>query len=200
MANLIVTIMAIGILAAASLAGLYYGGQAYMDAQSTAEANAIVSQATQIESAWRAWVRDNGGTLRTDSNSNWASDPATLTNFSSYLAVIPHPNIDITVQSGGNAATPGNYYLFDRSNCAASGTYALDSIALELKPTSKAAAICTKLSSLSGSNSGVPLAVSNPYCNWDLEPTAKYFCAYKDANANGQLDATEQRFLIFKVF
>ena len=50
MTNLIVTILAVLILAAAGVAGFYYGGQSYKDAQGKAEASALVSSGMQIAS------------------------------------------------------------------------------------------------------------------------------------------------------
>ena len=59
MANLIITVIAIALVAIASLMGIYYGGAAYMNNQGLADAATILNAATQIAAAWNAYCGDN---------------------------------------------------------------------------------------------------------------------------------------------
>ncbi len=52
MANLIITVIAIVLVAVASLMGAYYGGQAFLSGGDAARATALVNQASQIAGAY----------------------------------------------------------------------------------------------------------------------------------------------------
>ena len=80
MANLIITVIAIALVAIASLMGAYYGGSAFLNNQSAANASTVLNQAQQIAGAWNAYLADNLNTA-----------PATLTALvtNNYLAQVP---------------------------------------------------------------------------------------------------------------
>ena len=59
MANLIITVIAIALVAIASLMGAYYGGAAFLNNQSAANASTVLNQAQQIAGAWNAYLSDN---------------------------------------------------------------------------------------------------------------------------------------------
>ena len=59
MANLIITVIAIALVAIASLMGAYYGGSAFLNNQSAANASTVLNQAQQIAGAWNAYLSDN---------------------------------------------------------------------------------------------------------------------------------------------
>ena len=59
MNNLITTIIGIALTAVLMLAGAYYGGQAYQNAQINAVANSIMNEAQQILYAERMWSTNN---------------------------------------------------------------------------------------------------------------------------------------------
>ena len=61
MSNLIITIIAIALVAIAALMGAYYGGAAFLQGNIKAKANAIIEQANQIAGAWRAYTVDHNG-------------------------------------------------------------------------------------------------------------------------------------------
>lgn len=52
MANLIITVISIALVAVAALMGAYYGGSAFMEGQANAKANAFTSTAEQIRGAY----------------------------------------------------------------------------------------------------------------------------------------------------
>ena len=59
MANLIITIVSIALVAVAAVMAIFYGGVAFENAQYDADANAIMNEATQILQAARMWDSDN---------------------------------------------------------------------------------------------------------------------------------------------
>jgi len=61
MSNLIITIISIALVAVLAIAGIFYGGAAYQNAQAKAYAVAIADQATQINNAIVQWTSDHGG-------------------------------------------------------------------------------------------------------------------------------------------
>jgi len=65
MANLIVTVIAIALVAVASLMGAYYGGSAFLKGSAKAAASALVNQGQQIAAGWVLFANDNGGTAPT---------------------------------------------------------------------------------------------------------------------------------------
>jgi hypothetical protein len=86
MANLIITIISIALVAVAALMGAYYGGTAFLQGQGKAYANAIIGQGEQLVAAWSIFAADRGG--------SWSdlSDLATLsvsTSGPAYLSSLP---------------------------------------------------------------------------------------------------------------
>ncbi|HCM83815.1 MAG TPA: hypothetical protein PKW15_08280 [Alphaproteobacteria bacterium] len=61
MANLIITIISIALVAVAALMGAYYGGQAFLQGQAKARANRVIAQGEQIVAAWSVYAANNGG-------------------------------------------------------------------------------------------------------------------------------------------
>jgi hypothetical protein len=106
MANLIITVIAIALVAIASLMGAYYGGSAFLNNQSAANASTVLNQGQQLAGAWNAYLSDNLN-----------SPPATLTALvtGNYLSSIP------TSPAGANSAAAqlatvgtvgGHYYMW----------------------------------------------------------------------------------------
>ena len=80
MANLIITVIAIALVAVASLMGAYYGGSAFLNNQSAANASTVLNQGQQLAGAWQAYLGDNLNTPPTTA-------AALIT--ANYLAQIP---------------------------------------------------------------------------------------------------------------
>ena len=86
MFTLIITIIAIALVAALAVASLYYGGSAFTQGTAKAEASALVAQAQQISAANDLFANDNAGsfaTATTDLTSNgylsaWPQIPASV--------------------------------------------------------------------------------------------------------------------------
>lgn len=91
MANLIITIISIALVAVAALMSAYYGGQAYQNAQAKAKANEIINSANQIASAVQVWKTS---TLKTDQSYPHWNPPVSSTLIPSYLTSIPVIRLD----------------------------------------------------------------------------------------------------------
>jgi hypothetical protein len=61
MANLIITVISIALVAVAALSAAYYGGTAFMDGQTKAQANTVIAQGKQIAASWTMYAIDHGG-------------------------------------------------------------------------------------------------------------------------------------------
>ena len=89
MANLIITVISIALVAVAALMGAYYGGEAYMQGQAKAKANEIVNAFEQVSAALQMF-QANGSVLTynlTASGYNYGSDLSQLVP--SYIQQIP---------------------------------------------------------------------------------------------------------------
>ena len=198
MANLLITVMAILILSAASLVGLYYGGQAYMDMQAGSYANTIVTQATQIASAWQAWRRDHGGTNLTDIKWGDADGPSDLVAI--YLNTFPSPPKNLSYFDGRPFYWPlkRSYGVGVGSNTSVySGVADVDTIFLQFYGTNLSVSVCTKLAKLAGKESVLQITSSNYTVGM---PTDPFGCFYYDNNYNGIFDAADLSMFYYKVF
>ena len=109
MANLIITIISIALVAVAALMGAYYGGAAFLEGQTKARVNAIINDMDQIKAAMVARAVNNGGDYSiaiVPSPGLVVADWSTLVN-EKYLASEP-------LSKGNQAATPAyicGYYV-----------------------------------------------------------------------------------------
>ncbi len=86
MANLVITVIAIALVALASLMGAYYGGAAFLNSSEGAIASTVLNQGNQLTGAWQAYLQDNYNTPPTNDVGvlttlnyvrNWPQYPAT---------------------------------------------------------------------------------------------------------------------------
>jgi hypothetical protein len=61
MANLIITIISIALVAVAALMGAYYGGAAFLEGAAKARANKVLNDFQQMEAALNLYALNNGG-------------------------------------------------------------------------------------------------------------------------------------------
>ena len=66
MANLIITVIAIALVAISALMGAYYGGSAFIKNQMSANATTVINQCSQLVGAWSAYLSDNVNTPPTN--------------------------------------------------------------------------------------------------------------------------------------
>ncbi len=94
MANLIITIISIALVAVAALMGAYYGGEAFIKSQTKAKISQITSAYSQVASAWHLHALNNSGNytgLTAGSSGSRIEDNLVPT----YLAQSPSIPIDI---------------------------------------------------------------------------------------------------------
>jgi hypothetical protein len=65
MSNLIITVIAIGLVAALALSGIYYGGSYFSSMSANAEASAFLNVGSQVAHAWQAYTYDHNGQVPT---------------------------------------------------------------------------------------------------------------------------------------
>ena len=82
MANLIILIISIGLLAAIAAAGFWWGGDAFTEGSAKANASGLISSGSQIQGASELYALDNAGSLPTSINALTSATP-------SYLEDIP---------------------------------------------------------------------------------------------------------------
>ena len=99
MANLIITVIAIALVAVASLMGAYYGGSAFLNNTASANAATVLNQGAQIAGAWQAYLGDN---LNTPPTSITGLTTSNYIAAGSYLATVP----TVPAGRGGVAAFP----------------------------------------------------------------------------------------------
>ena len=85
LSNLIITVISIALVAVMAAAGLYYGGEAFMDAQAKAQANEIVKAFEQANAALQLYNADNGTEWKVN---GWNSLDFLVPR---YLSSIPFP-------------------------------------------------------------------------------------------------------------
>lgn len=194
MANLIITIIAIALLAIMAIAGAWYGSSAFQGAQAKAQATRLVASAQQLMNGWLAWSLDNGGTVNPTATLVTPYCNGTIPNFLIPAYVSSEPSLgDIGNQHG----TFPMKWVFSRiggssgANCMpASG----DPDALRLVRTwsAKTENICLEFNRQLGAT-GSPLNVSVP-------GGVRGYCGINDVNLNGVADAGDYVSFYWKVF
>lgn len=111
MANLIITVIAIALVAIATLMGAYYGGSAFLNNEDVANASTMLNQGQQMAGAWSAYeaAAINGGTPPVNTGS-------LVPNYITAMPASPNVGGATTTQyyigSVTAGANVGSYYLF----------------------------------------------------------------------------------------
>ena len=132
MANLIITVISIALVAVAALMGVYFGGGAFLNGAAQADANRIIKQADQIQGAWSLQATYNGGIYQTVAVSDLATG-------GKYLTEVPAPPEKVSADT----------YTFIKlaDNTTTDG---LTGIRLNLKTTDSARKVCMAISKTAG--------------------------------------------------
>ena len=175
MSNLIITVIGIFLAIIASIVGIYYGGQAYQNAQAKATAETMIQQASQLEQALHVWSADNGGntTLPDPSYADDCRIPASNALVTGgYISQIPGLSFASRFGSGSPVVnfSAGSWGLGNglTNHCATTSTCCTPSTALEqtfidmsldgsvgFPGVQGAAQICTEINNIAGI-SGIP--------------------------------------------
>ena len=144
MANLIITVISIALVAIAALMGAYYGGRAFMDGQARAQANTFLSQAGQLSGALNLYLSDGND----QSSLAWNSSTGVTNLTPKYLATdLPRPSTDL--------ASSNLYWLLvsDTNWTGGSQTATGNAIGLRLNSSSMSKNICLIITQMANGSS-----------------------------------------------
>jgi len=212
MANLLIAILAIALIAALSAMALNYGGTIYIGGQADVQATEITAQASKVANALQSWSRANGSRqLSSGAGVDWSNGtPLDLINGSNmYLDTLPK----LGVYAHGNGGTD---YYFKAMPIAAvewnneGGTTANSTNFDSLFAIITAMPVCNSIARLSRGESATPLIIgagttvtvtaSTPVDFSTVMANSDFDCVYNDTNNNGTLDSGESMFFLYKVF
>lgn len=195
MANLIITVISIALVAVAALMGAYYGGSAFMEGQEKAKVNRLVSAWEQTSAAVTLYKAETGNDLASQAPDQYAWRGFDDFLVPKYLSQAPFPNTSdneifsnftlnqyISLRSG-NSNDPndgGGYFM-----SVGVGTDETNDGAKELLR------VCKKISQLSRGENASPIAMTDYTltnfgkfdCGWISDGSATSFdeCAVNDA-------------------
>ena len=168
MANLIITVVSIALVAVAALMGAYFGGAAFLAGAAQADANRIIKQADQVQAAWSLHATYNSGLFQTVSVSDLATG-------GKYLSEVPKPPEKISTDA---------YTLIKLAdNSTADG---LNGIRLNLLTTDSARKVCNAIAKTAGN--GLPNSTPKKLASasdTDRTPSAgrKFDCLFSGTGA-----------------
>lgn len=206
MANLIITIIAIALVAVMAIIGIFYGGAAFTNSSSKAKANTLISHAQQIRTALIAWSVDNGGSQAlpetgTTLNTSWNNGgPSFLVP--AYIQGIPvkvgsgNPYLAPATRSNVSWTTTGQNFDTLVLNRPSSGTFGI-----EWKTCEEVARIARGQSAVPIARAGASAAtLGNLASVWTTN--TDFDCIWNDANSNGTFedDGTDRAIFVLRVF
>lgn len=185
MANLIITVISIALVAVAALMGAHYGGQAYMDGQAKARANELMAKAGQIANAWRMYAVNHGGSYTLSASTLlWYYAPDNNDLVPKYLAQLPIDNY------ATNQNFPWTYPITTLlQNDASNGSVDANTIVFYYIPES----VCKQITQMAqGNTTPVQMAIDSPN-------TAAIMALLKPFNCIQHMYSGEYRFF-YRVF
>jgi hypothetical protein len=200
MSNLIVTILALGLISALSVAAINYSGSVYMEARSDGQAAEIVAQANKVANAMRSWTRASRSTTFTDTN--WADGTAAdlSENNNRYLDALPRLGEYALGLDGGTD------YYFKAMPLATTSITGPDNEGVNfsiLISGITSMPVCKAIARLSRGDTAAPRFrnVSGATLGDFSTPmsVSDFDCVVNDANNNSTLDSGESMFFIYKV-
>jgi len=189
MANLIITIISIALVAVAAIMGAYYGGSAFMQGQTKSYADALVSQGDQITAAWTVYATNNSGNFSTLS----ALSTLTSGTTSAYLTDIPIPpraiaNISISPFTS-------TWQMINLSNIFGSNGY--DAVYITLTDDKNGLNVCNYVAQIAGGSSASPTPVSPADLTTTI--TRKFDCVFYGAASATSTSAT-LKFIYYRAY
>lgn len=173
MANLIITVVAIALVAVASLMGAYYGGQAFTEGRDQANASTVLTQGQQIAAAFRMAEAQGGDLSAQDALWN-----ATL-NDPTYLNPPTAPENDsVTEVSTGQDW----YFAADTDLSAAANPDAAGTNVVVLQYDDSVGDMCTEVNEATGATATAITGGGAVDVSGDVEQAG---CASFDAASDG---------------
>lgn len=197
MANLIITIIAIALVAVAALMGAYYGGKAFLQGRVKAYANTLASQGQQIVAAWQLYATNNGGSFQIANISALAP---------TYLSAVPTVPEDIRfnwASIGGSGLS--NWQLDNLDGAFTDGTTnpstsAYTGVFVRLSGADQFGVdVCNQVAIMAGGPTATPTAIdASSGTNVDLLTTSKKFdCVYYSYEGNPTVGIGDDIYVYF---
>jgi len=181
MANLIITIISIALVAVAALMGAYYGGAAFLNGQAKANANAAVSQGEQQVAAWSVYAADRSG--------NW-----TLSALAALSATSPTAYVtSLPISPGGvtSSTTVSAWTLVNLSDVSGGTSANYDGVYFRLTDDTAGLNVCNNVAIMIGGSAATPTKTSVANNIFGLTPSGRKFdCIYFDASATAATTST----------
>lgn len=185
MANLIITIISIALVAVAALMGAYYGGTAFLQGQGKAYANSFVSQGEQIIAAWSIYAADRGG--------SWtlASVAALSSTSPAYITSAPSPPAGVTSSTAISVWTLANLSALPGNSSTFNGAY------VRLTDDSAGANVCNLVAQMIGGSSALPTRTS---VSTDINGSSgKFGCVFYNTSAS-VLGTTDPKYIYYRAY
>lgn len=161
MANLIITIISIALVAVAALMGAYYGGNAFINAQNKARAGTLVTQSSQIIAALKLWQIANYADITL--GPAWNGVAGTSSSLvPDYLTQIPRPPAGYNnwlvgyVNSSGFMETVGDGGIVGQGSLGANAYVAAVYTSFSGTTDSSALAVCSQMNNDVAGSKTVP--------------------------------------------
>ncbi len=192
MANLIITVISIALVAVAALMGAYYGGTAFLSGQAKSFANTLVTQGDQITSSWALKAADNGG--------SW-----TITNLTDltgstppYLSSAPvAPTQAIASSSVSPYATLTSAWTFADISSLPGSTTTFNGVYVQIKNDDTGLSICKQVAQIIGGSTAVPTQVTVSTA-LVLSPSRKFDCTYYNSTPSTAVTSTNPMFMYYR--
>lgn len=159
MANLIITIISIALVAVAALMGAYYAGEAFYSGQAKAKANSIVNAANQIEGAIRIWASTNlkNNTDYPDWNSVTGASSQLITGYLTQMPVpLENKKFELLMVNGSGNMSPLTSAGTTYGPISAPGYFMGLYMQLDPSPTVEGMPLCKEINRISVGNTVVP--------------------------------------------
>ncbi len=189
MANLIITIISIALVAVAALMGAYYGGTAFSSGQAKSLASTLVSQGQQIAAAWAIETADNNG------GRNIGVVTQLTTGNTVYLSSNPVPP-----QAAVGASV--TQWSIARLSTVTNVTASNDGVYVQLTTGQTAVDICNQVAVMVAGSGNTPTNITAsgvPATLYGASATRKFDCVFSGASTTLPT-TTDNMYVYYKVF
>ena len=192
MANLIITIISIALVAVAALMGAYYGGTAFSSGQAKSLASTLVSQGQQIAAAWAIQTADNNG------GRNIAAVSALTTGTTIYLSSNPVP------PQAAVGASVTQWTIAQLSDKSLTATGSFDGVYVALTTGQTAVDICNQVATMVAGTGNYPsrnVVASGAFNTlYAAGATRKFDCVFSGGTNVTTPATTDSMYVYYKVF
>lgn len=190
MANLIITIISIALVAVAALMGAYYGGSAFIQGQAKANANTTIAQGEQIAGAWATYAADRGGA--------WDMSNLSMLSTNSYLTSIPTPPASVANASGD--LSTAQWRLVNLSSVPGASSN-FNAVYYQLADTNAGVNVCNYVAQAIAGSSGTPQSIAASTDLRGAVSTRKFDCVYVGTSSIPlAADSAVQKYVFYRAY